>query len=227
MAQSTPASAKTSSEKLAQRVVNCFDCQHVHKVARLSSSSLCPNCGCYIDLRNITIKERTTQRIRTRGDVVVEKKGALLGTSITCGNLTVHGTIAGSISASGEVTFHGSGKVLGEVRCSRLMVEKKVAVQFLQPVTCDSAEILGEVAGNFHVAALLVIGKRGGLTGSVEAKSLRLEAGGSLVGSVRVLPRPLAPWRARMPHPTDSGEEAGGVTLPGPFTLWLPPLLAP
>ncbi len=191
MAQSSPQAAKAVSvEKEPPRPVICFDCGHPHKVARASTSSLCPQCGCYIDLRDVVIKDRTTQKIRTRGNVVVEKKAALLGTSITCDNLSVFGQISGSIYASGEVIFKTSGKVLGEIRCKRLLVEKKSQLQFLQPIHAELAEIHGETTGHFHCSEKMHLGRHGSIVGSLRAKRVKMELGAQLTGRVEILPQP-------------------------------------
>lgn len=193
IAESKPNAVRQNLPERQYRTVVCFDCQHVHKVSGMSTSSLCPNCGSYIDLRDVVIKDRTTQKIRTRGDVIVEKKGALLGTSITCGNLTVEGQVAGSIYASGTVTFRNSGKVLGEVRCHHLHVEKKCEIQFLQPIHTDTAEIFGEANGRFTLTGRMFLNRRSSLHGSLEAKSLLMEAGAKISGPVQILPKPLPP----------------------------------
>lgn len=208
IAESKPNTVRQSVPDKHYRTVVCFDCQHVHRVSGMSTSSLCPNCGSYIDLRDVVIKDRTTQKIRTRGDVVVEKKGALLGTSITCGNLTVEGQVAGSIYASGTVTFRASGKVLGEVRCQHLLVEKKCEVQFLQPIHAETLEIYGEVSGRFTLSGRAFLNRRATLNGSLQAQSILMEAGAKLNGGVHVLPKPLpvAP-SAELPAPID-GEAA-------------------
>lgn len=190
-AQSSPQSARQPVSEKQYRTVVCFDCQHIHKVSGMSTSSLCPNCGSYIDLRDVVIKDRTTQKIRTRGDVLVEKKGALLGTSITCGNLTVEGQIAGSIYASGTVIFKGSGKVLGEVRCQHLQVEKKCELQFLQPVHATTAQIFGETTGNYHIAERMFINRRGSVFGSVKATTMLVEAGAKLNCRIEVRSKPI------------------------------------
>ena len=191
IAESKPNTVRQSVPDKHFRTVVCFDCQHVHRVSGMSTSSLCPNCGSYIDLRDVVIKDRTTQKIRTRGDVVVEKKGALLGTSITCGNLTVEGQVAGSIYASGTVTFRASGKVLGEVRCQHLLIEKKCEVQFLQPIHAETLEVYGEVAGRFSLSGRAFLNRRATISGSLQAQSILMEAGAKLNGGVHVLPKPL------------------------------------
>ena len=193
IAESKPNTQRHEAPNRTYRSVICFDCQHPHKVSGLSTSSLCPNCGSYIDLRDVVIKDRTTQKIRTRGDVTVEKKGALLGTSITCGNLVVEGQVAGSIYASGQVTFRSSGKVLGEVRCGHLLVEKKCSIQFLQPVHVVTAEIHGIISGRLEIQERLLLTRRGQIAGSLQVKRMQMDAGSQMEASMQVLPRPLPP----------------------------------
>lgn len=181
--------SRAPAEPQSLREVVCFDCRHHHRVSRNSTSSLCPNCGTYIDLRDVEIKERTTQRIRTRGDVVIQKKGAFLGTSIVCGNLTVHGQVSGSINASGDVIFKGDGKVLGEIRCRRIIIEKKVDLQLLQPVYAENVEIHGPVIGRFFASGGVLVSRLGSVNGSITGKTLTVEPGAVINGPVNVAGR--------------------------------------
>jgi len=177
-----------NSIKENQRQVVCFECQATHKVAGASTSTICPACSTYIDLRDIEIKERTNQRIRTRGDVVVTKKGALLGTSIHCGNLTIHGAVSGSIHAVGDVTLKSDGKILGEIRCRRFILERKCEVQCLQPVHAEAVEIHGRVSGHFHATRCIALTRHASLTGSATARTISMEPGAVLNGHVLVQP---------------------------------------
>ena len=221
IAESKPDAFRGAPLQKNYRSVNCFDCHYVHKVASLSSSSMCPNCGSYIDLRDVVIKDRTTQRIRTRGDVTVEKSGALLGTDITCGNLTVDGQVAGSIHASGQVAFGSSGKVLGEVRCGQLLVEKKCVVQFLQPVHAESAEIRGIITGRFEITGRLLLTRRGQIDGFIQAKSMLMEAGSQLDATVEVLPKPLPPIPVPLPSlKSRSSVNPSAATSAESLALW-------
>lgn len=221
IAESKPNTVRAERPQKTYRSVICFDCQHPHKVSGLSTSSLCPNCGSYIDLRDVVIKDRTTQKIRTRGDVTVEKKGALLGTSITCGNLVVEGQVAGSIYASGNVTFRSSGKVLGEVRCGHLLVEKKCSVQFLQHVHAVKAEIHGMVTGRFEIQERLLLSRRGQISGSIQAKSMVMEAGSQLEVTMEILPRPLPPIPAPLSvAKSQPSPQTSAVTPAESLALW-------
>jgi cytoskeletal protein CcmA (bactofilin family) len=120
----------------------------------------------------------------------VEKKGALLGTSITCGNLTVHGTISGSIYASGTVHFKTSGRILGEIRCKKLLVDKKCDVHFLQPIHAENAEIYGDTHGSFFIAHKTILGKKGSIHGALETKLMHMEPGADVHGNLVINPHP-------------------------------------
>ncbi len=170
------------------RAVQCLECNAVHKVSPSSTSTICQSCSTYIDLRDIQIKDRTNQRVRTRGNVIVEKKGALLGTSVHCGNLTVHGTLAGSIYASGDVVLKTDGKIFGEIRCRRFVLEKKCEVQCLQPVHAEIMEIHGRITGHFRATRLITLSRHASLTGSATAQTISVEPGAVLNGQVLVHP---------------------------------------
>ncbi len=186
---STLSAARSTSGALTKdppRTVLCLECSATHKVAAASTSTICPGCSTYIDLRNLAIKDRTNQRIRTRGDVVVEKKGALLGTSIHCGNLTVYGSVSGSIHASGDLLLKSDQKIIGEIRCRRFVLEKKCEVHCLQPVHAEEVEIHGRAAGRFFASRSLILRRHAVLDGSVTAKFLCVEPGAVLNGQVLV-----------------------------------------
>jgi cytoskeletal protein CcmA (bactofilin family) len=184
---SSPQSS-TPAFKDAPRVVVCFECEATHKVAAASTSTICPRCSTYLDLRDLDIKDRTNQRIRTRGNVTVQKKGALLGTSVHCGNLTVHGAVSGSIYAAGEVHLKMDGKIIGEIRCQKFILDKKCEVHCLQPVYAEVVEIHGHVTGHFHATKCISLSRHASLTGSATARTMSVERGAILNGQVQVPP---------------------------------------
>ena len=208
--QDAPMVARTSSFSRTQpvgtigkdppRTIQCLECDAVHKVAPASTSTMCPGCSTYIDLRDIGIKDRTNQRIRTRGNVTVEKKGALLGSSIHCGNLTIHGTVAGSIYASGDVIMKTDGKIMGEIRCRRFVLDRKCEVQCLQPVQAEVMEIHGHISGHFRATRLIMLSRHASLTGSATAQTISVEPGAMLNGQVLV-------------HPPEAERRAAGSLL--------------
>ena len=184
----------------APRQVECFDCHAVHRASRTASSTQCPQCSAYIDLRDVEIKERTTQRIRTRGDVEIGKKGAFLGTSIHCGNLTIYGSVTGSIYASGTVQLHSDTKIIGEIRCRRLVMDRKFEVHCLQPVHAGEIEISGHLHAHCHATRSITLTRTGVMEGNVHAPAIIMEPGAVLNGQVKVQ-NPEARLHGRTPAP--------------------------
>jgi cytoskeletal protein CcmA (bactofilin family) len=172
------------------RVIECFDCRASHRASRSATSTQCPGCSAYIDLKDLEIKDRNTQRIRTRGNVEVTKKGALL---------TVYGTVAGSIYASGDVTLSADVKILGEIRCRRLIISKKVSIQCLQPVHTATGDIHGHMAGTLYATEGVHLSKTGVFEGVMRADQIHMEPGAVLNGQIQCQPAARAPRRSLEP----------------------------
>lgn len=170
------------------REIICFDCQAVHRVSAIATSTICPGCSTCIDLRNFEVKDRNSQRIRTQGDVIVQKKGALLTASIHCGNITIYGTVSGSIHASGDVVLAADMKMPGEIRCRRFIVNRKCEVQCLQPVHAEQIEIDGNISGHLNATRCITLHRHACLTGSATAQMISVEPGAVLNGKVQVQP---------------------------------------
>ena len=171
---------------LARKGVLCFDCGNVNKTSAKASSTQCSNCGVFIDLRDVEIRERSTQRVRTRGNVTIHKKGALLGTSVFCGNLIVEGTVSCSIYAQGSVEFHNDAKIIGEIRCNHLVVDRRLQVSAQQAVHLKTLDLQGTLSARVFAAERVEIGRRGDFRGSLTTPALRLAAGGGLAGVMRI-----------------------------------------
>ncbi len=175
-----------SAGRDAPRQVTCFDCHASFRAARTASSTQCPQCSAYIDLRDVEVKERTSNKIRTRGDVVIAKKGSFLGTSIHCGNLTIYGSVSGSIYASGTVEIGSDTRILGEIRCRRFVVHRKYEVHCLQPVHAEEMEVSGHLHGHCYAGRSIRLTRHGVMEGSVHGPAIIMEPGAVLNGQVKV-----------------------------------------
>lgn len=149
-----------------------------------------------MDLRDLEITTRTTKPIRTRGNVVIQRKGQFLGTAIHCGDLLVIGRITGSICAQGEVTFRADAKLLGEIRCRRFVVERKSEVDCAQPVHAEEVEIEGTCQGRFFATRRMVVGRRASVLGDISTPALCIERGAIVDGTIEAGPQ-LAALRDR------------------------------
>lgn len=173
-----------------RREVVCFDCQTVSKASEKASSTQCANCGTFIDLRDVEIKERSTQRVRTRGNVTIHKKGALLGTAVHCGSLTVEGTFSGSIYAQDTVEFRADAKILGEIRCRHLQVNRRFTLACLHPVHVESLHVSGKMSGRVFARSLVHLERHANFEGTLMAALLHVEAGASMEATLTIFQRP-------------------------------------
>lgn len=172
------------------RQVRCFACEREFTAGAEAESTQCPGCGGYVSLRDFSIQGLWTRELRTRGNVLVQKDGSIHRTSIQCHNLTVYGKITGEVDCSGDLVFHGSGKVSGAVRCRRLHVCRKARVEFLDPVRADEVLIEGEARGVFHCSGTVTLARRALLQGFVRAVALNIRTGASHVGTVDIIDPP-------------------------------------
>jgi cytoskeletal protein CcmA (bactofilin family) len=173
-----------------RREVVCFDCQTISKASAKATSTQCSNCGTFIDLRDVEIKERSTQRIRTRGNVTIHKKGALLGTAVHCGSLIVEGAVSGSIYAQDTVDFRADAKILGEIRCRHLAVNRRITLACLQPVHLESLHVAGKMSGRVFARGLVHLERHATFEGALMAARLLMESGAGMEANLAIFQKP-------------------------------------
>lgn len=179
-------SRKLFQNKASQREVSCFECNKTHFVLKEASSTLCPGCGAYIGLKNFDIRENWNRRIQTRGDVTIHKKAVVTGITIRCHHLTVLGTLTGGVDCSGDFVIQNHGKIMGKVRCKRLIIEQKAQVEFANPVECEDATIDGQVTGNFTCTGKLHLKKKATLHGDIRVGTMAVDEGARHQGNISI-----------------------------------------
>jgi cytoskeletal protein CcmA (bactofilin family)/predicted Zn-ribbon and HTH transcriptional regulator len=165
----------------------CFDCGHKFKTGRSAKSANCPTCGAYISLEDVEINMTSTQPIKTRGDVLIRKRGRLSASSVQCRDLQCQGIIEANVTCSGDATFRTTGSIIGEIRCNRFVVEKGADVAFLNPVHATDVDIQARVTGTIYSTGLVLIGSNGAINGDVTARSVSIEPGGELNGAMNIV----------------------------------------
>lgn len=171
--------------------VECFDCNHKFKVGRSARNSICPNCSSSICLEDVEINVTSTAPIRTRGDVYIRKMGNVSTSEIKCRDLHLQGIISANVECSGEMIVRTAGTIIGEIHCVRLNVVKGSDVQLINTLYTKEAEIHARICGNIHCEGPVLIGNGGCVEGDVSARSVNIEPGGHLDGSMNIL-RPSA-----------------------------------
>lgn len=165
----------------------CFDCGHKFKTGRSAKSANCPTCGAYISLEDVEINMTSTQSVKTRGDVLIRKRGRLSASSVQCRDLECHGIIEANVTCSGDAVFRTTGSIIGEIRCTRFVVEKGADVAFLNPVHATEVDIQARVTGTIYSTGPVLIGSNGAVNGDVTARSVSIEPGGELNGAMNIV----------------------------------------
>lgn len=162
--------------------VRCFRCYHIQQVSKFAKSTQCERCSVYIGLANYEIKANKQHTLRTRGDIVIAKKGGLRKCEIACHNLMVNGSIDALVDCSGDAVFRSSGIVRGNLYCRKLIVEKNAVVEFPDGVKTAKADIFGRVVGDITCSGTVRLSKNGSVEGSVTAVDLQMKEGSTITG---------------------------------------------
>ena len=166
------------------RFVFCFSCNAKQEVSSEAQSTSCAQCGSYIDLREFKIAGPFGRSIQTQGEVIITSKGDVASSRIACGSAFIEGKFKGVLFCTGVVRIKMQGKFLGTVESEKLLIEKKSDVEFLRPVKVRSAEINGKVSADIICDGCVTINKGGSLNGSVTAKAITVEKGGTFSGDL-------------------------------------------
>jgi cytoskeletal protein CcmA (bactofilin family) len=171
-----------SGEKI--RDICCFSCGYRQRVSTSAQSSICPQCGSYIDLRDFKISGPFGRSIQTQGEVVVTSKGEVTSSKVACGMAHIEGKLRGNLSCTGTVSVKVNGKLFGSVDAQHLIVLKRADVEFVRPIKVHSAEIHGKISARIMCETGLTILKGGVLEGVVYAKAINIERGGIFSGEL-------------------------------------------
>ncbi len=203
-----------SGEKI--RDVCCFSCNHRQRVSTSAQSSICPQCGSYIDLKDFKISGSFGRSIQTQGEVVITSKGEVTSAKIACGAALIEGKLRGNLSCTGTVAVKMHGKLLGSVDTHHLVIEKRANVEFVRPVKVHTAEIRGKISARIMCESGVTIAKGGALEGVVYAKAINIERGGIFSGELFIGQQELT-----QPELLGAGEDQPGLF--GDETLGLGP----
>jgi cytoskeletal protein CcmA (bactofilin family)/predicted RNA-binding Zn-ribbon protein involved in translation (DUF1610 family) len=175
------------------RDVTCFSCGHHQTVTSAAQSSLCPQCGSYIDLRDFKISGAFGRTIQTQGEIVVLAKGEISSAKVSCHSAIIEGKLRGTLFATHEVRIRTRERILGAIETGRLIIEKRAQCEFVRPVKAHTVEISGKVSALVHCDGQVKILKGGMLEGTLHAKSIVVEKGGIFSGELFISPSGAAP----------------------------------
>lgn len=168
--------------------VRCYRCYHMQDVSRFAKSTQCERCSAYISLANFEISLVKKHTLRTRGDIVITKKGGLQNCEIACHHLTVNGSLDATLDCTGDVIFRRSGTARGPIYCRRIIIEKKCEVKFPDGVMTQRADIHGKCTGNVTCSGTITVFPSGSVDGDVTAANVNLKDGGTITGQTEIDP---------------------------------------
>ncbi len=182
-----PASKRGREEEAPPSTARCFRCHHIQPVSRFAKSTQCERCSTYICLADYEIKSVKKHTLKTRGDIVITRKGGLVdGSEIACHHLVVNGAIDATIDCSGDALFRHSGTAHGKLHCDRLVIERGCEVRFPDGAMARRAEIAGTLSGDLTCSGKVVIARTGQVEGDVTTTDLEIKEGGQVNGETRI-----------------------------------------
>ena len=175
------------SPKPEKREIDCYHCDHLFEVISSAQSTQCRKCGSYISLKDYEIDQIWHRRIQTRGDVTILKGGSISGVNIQCHDLTVFGSVSASVDCSGTFRIRSHGKIIGNVKCRELRVERGAKVEFQGDVNAQKAYIDGEVKAQLTCVGTITLEKKAHLQGLARAGGIVFKAGAKHTGLMEVI----------------------------------------
>lgn len=170
-----------------KRPIICYHCQKSFEVVPSAQSTQCRKCGGYISLRNYEIDHAWRRRIQTRGNVHILKGASIIGVHVQCHDLIVAGQLSASVECSGKLAIRSHGKILGNVRCDELRIERGAKVEFQGDVFARSAYIDGEAKAQITCTGTITLEKKAHLQGLARAGGLVVKAGAKHSGAMEVV----------------------------------------
>lgn len=171
-----------------KRAVLCIECGREFQAPAAADTTNCPKCGCYMSLRDFVIDGLWDDRIETRGNVTILRKGKVNAPPILCHHLTIRGSLETSATCSGDLAIRVSARFRTKLRCAKLLVQKRARVEFIHPVETGEAVIDGSVTGSIRALGTVTLLKRSRLRGNITATRLILKPGATHTGTLRIIP---------------------------------------
>jgi cytoskeletal protein CcmA (bactofilin family)/predicted RNA-binding Zn-ribbon protein involved in translation (DUF1610 family) len=172
------------------RDVTCFSCGHRQTVAGAAQSTLCPQCGSYVDLKDFKIDGPFGRSIQTQGEVIISAKGDCSGARIACASARLEGKVRGHLVATNEIRVRTKEKVTAAIETRNLIIEKKCDCEIVRPIKADNVEISGRISARVVCNGKVKINKGGTLEGILYAKSIVVEKGGIFSGELCIRQNP-------------------------------------
>lgn len=169
-----------------RRRITCFECGAELEVPLSAQSSMCKRCSRYIDLQDYRITNAVSKNFKTKGTFALEPTGYVFNTEAIVGDAVIKGRFLGKLIAERSLAIYSSAEIKGTFTAGRLIIPAANRFGWKEVIKAGSAEIAGELAANLHVEGTITLRSTARFFGDMRAKSLVVEEGAVLVGSVQI-----------------------------------------
>ena len=167
-------------------IARCFECTGKREVPKSATSTICPQCGAYIDLQDYRIIGNYSRSIRTRGSLIITSKGDLNSNRVICESAEIQGSLRGSLICSGTVHIKLKGKLSGSIEAKTVHIDRKCEAEFVRPIRAELVDIEGIISARIISTGKVLIQKTGRLTGAVFGRGFSVEKGGEFFGELSI-----------------------------------------
>ena len=167
-------------------IAHCFECTGKREIPKSARSTICPQCGAYIDIQDYRIVGNFSRSIRTRGNVIVTNKGDLSSNRVICDSAEIQGAMRGSLICSGNVHIKMKGKLTGSIQAKSVKIDKKCEAEFVRPIRAERVEIEGTISARIISTGTVIIQKTGRFTGALFGRGFTVEKGGEFFGELSI-----------------------------------------
>jgi cytoskeletal protein CcmA (bactofilin family) len=167
-------------------IAHCFECAGKREVPKSATSTICPQCGAYIDIQDYRIVGNFSRSIRTRGSVIVTSKGDLSSNRVICDFAEIQGKMRGSLVCNGDVHIKLKGKLTGSIQAKTVYIDRKSEVEFVRAIRAEKVEIEGIFSGRIISTGTVNIQKTGRFTGALFGRAFNVEKGGEFFGELSI-----------------------------------------
>jgi len=167
-------------------IAHCFECTGKREIPKSATSTICPQCGAYIDIQDYRIIGNFSRSIRTRGSVIITNRGDLSSNRVICESAEIQGVMRGSLICNGNVNIKIKGKLTGSIQAKAVYIDKKCEAEFVRPIRAEKVEIEGTISARIISTGTVIIQKTGRFTGALFGRGFTVEKGGEFFGELSI-----------------------------------------
>ncbi len=135
------------SDPTSTKIMRCCHCRGMMRVASRALSVFCPHCQKRVTLESLRIVgSHPGKSLATCGDILVEP-ASQLNLELTGNNILIRGRVRGSVTANGLLEVAPTGRVIGDVRASKIVVRDGGIIQGRCEMTAPAAAASPSYAG--------------------------------------------------------------------------------